>query len=61
MSNTNDSIVCPFCGDGDFDLIGLKLHINRGWCQPFEDLQTTDRYLHGKLTCRDWMKPEEMK
>lgn len=48
---------CPFCGDGDFDLIGLKLHIDRGWCQRFEDIETTDRYLHGRLTRPDWMAP----
>lgn len=41
-------VICPFCGEGDFDLIGLKIHITRGWCQPFEDLDTTDIYLHGR-------------
>jgi hypothetical protein len=23
---------CPFCGETDFDLIGLKIHFMRGWC-----------------------------
>lgn len=30
------SIKCPFCGEDDFDLIGLKAHFMRGWCEPFE-------------------------
>ena len=29
-------IVCPFCGEGDYDLIGLKYHIERG-CQAYDD------------------------
>lgn len=31
------SIKCPFCGDDDFDLIGLKAHFMRGWCEPFNE------------------------
>ena len=27
---------CPFCGEDDFDLIGLKRHLTRGWCNEFE-------------------------
>ena len=30
------SVVCPFCGEDDFDLIGLKAHLMRGWCEVFE-------------------------
>ena len=29
-------IECPFCGEKDFDLIGLKIHLLRGWCDVFE-------------------------
>ena len=25
-------VICPFCGEGDFDLVGLKMHLLRGWC-----------------------------
>ena len=50
---------CPFCGDGDFDLVGLKLHINRGWCPIFEDLDTTDRYLHGRVITSSWMRSDD--
>ena len=30
-------IICPFCGEDDFDLIGLKIHLNVGWCDPFNN------------------------
>ena len=26
-------VVCPFCGECDFDLIGLKLHLKAGHCE----------------------------
>jgi hypothetical protein len=29
------AVVCPFCKEGDFDLIGLKSHFMRGWCEVF--------------------------
>ncbi len=29
-------VVCPFCGEGDFDLVGLKMHLlNDEWCPQF--------------------------
>ncbi len=37
MSEEFDGI-CPFCGESDFDLEGLKIHLVRGWCEPFEQL-----------------------
>lgn len=33
-------IVCPFCGEKDFDLIGLKIHLCRGWCQVYDVIET---------------------
>lgn len=34
-------ITCPFCGEADFDLIGLKIHLTReGWCPEFEALRS---------------------
>jgi len=35
----NCEIVCPFCSEGDFDLIGLKMHLLAGWCEPFAALK----------------------
>jgi 4-hydroxy-3-methylbut-2-en-1-yl diphosphate synthase IspG/GcpE len=31
-------IACPFCGDVDFDLIGLKRHLLNGWCECFNEV-----------------------
>jgi hypothetical protein len=31
--NAQTYIDCPFCGEHDFDLIGLKMHLQRGWCE----------------------------
>lgn len=33
-----EEISCPFCGENDFDLLGLKIHLMRGWCEQFEAL-----------------------
>lgn len=37
VKNT-EYIICPFCKEGDFDLVGLKMHIERGWCEEYEGL-----------------------
>jgi uncharacterized Zn-finger protein len=37
------SVVCPFCGEDDFDLLGLKFHLVRGWCETFEQLNDHPR------------------
>lgn len=47
MSETNPTpagdetqlLHCPFCGDDDFDLIGLQYHLQRGWCEVYGTLQ----------------------
>ena len=31
---------CPFCGGHDYDLIGLKVHYQNGWCDEFNELET---------------------
>jgi hypothetical protein len=36
------SLTCPFCNDDDFDAIGLKIHLIRGWCDAFEKVPTID-------------------
>lgn len=33
-------VVCPFCGEQDFDLIGLKRHLML-WCHEYDDTPTT--------------------
>jgi hypothetical protein len=32
-------LTCPFCGDNDFDLVGLKGHL-LNWCEVFEQTET---------------------
>lgn len=34
---------CPFCGEADFDLIGLKHHFAAGWCEPFNETPMFER------------------
>ena len=33
--NEKSEIYCPFCGEGDFDRIGLKHHLDTGWCNEY--------------------------
>ena len=35
--NSMDEVICPFCNEKDFDLIGLKAHLLRGWCSNFNN------------------------
>lgn len=48
MSDLNkklgEYVTCPFCGEDDFDLIGLKLHFYN-WCEVFPtiDLDADNR------------------
>jgi len=32
-------VACPFCGEEDFDLPGLKLHLEAGWCDAYERVE----------------------
>lgn len=34
--NGDTGVACPFCGEQDFDLIGLRAHYDRGWCPEYE-------------------------
>ena len=36
----DDLLKCPFCWDSGFDLLGLKLHLENGWCERYEELDT---------------------
>lgn len=33
-------MTCPFCGDNDFDAVGLKGHLLNGSCEVFEATET---------------------
>ena len=30
-------IACQFCGDSDFDYVGLKMHYENGWCDAYNN------------------------
>jgi len=34
----DQNIICPFCLEKDFDLIGLKYHLKNGFCSQFEKI-----------------------
>jgi hypothetical protein len=38
-----EGIVCPFCKEDDFDLVGLRNHIMSGHCEPFESTPTIEQ------------------
>lgn len=38
-------VVCPFCYEADFDLIGLKGHYINGYCDRFNEIETILRKL----------------
>ena len=37
-----DLIKCPFCGEDDFDLIGLKTHLTSNFCEDFKNVKTIE-------------------
>jgi hypothetical protein len=38
LINTSSDIVCPFCNEKDFDLIGLKHHLEMGRCYIYNNV-----------------------
>lgn len=34
---------CPFCGEGDFDLSGLKGHLQHEDCEEYREIKTEPR------------------
>ena len=36
VGNAKEYVQCPFCGEDDFDLVGLKGHLENGWCEVYE-------------------------
>ena len=38
MNHEDVMVSCPFCNEADFDLIGLKIHINSGHCERYDNL-----------------------
>jgi hypothetical protein len=42
MEQMDQDIICPFCGEKDFDLVGLKIHIVMGWCDVYNLTELKD-------------------
>lgn len=40
---TSNDEICSFCGEKDFDLIGLKSHLVNGDCKVFNDTEDLER------------------
>ena len=43
LDTLHSFVCCPFCGEEDFDLIGLKSHLQHGDCEPFENTELMSR------------------
>ena len=41
--NDQEYIICPFCKETDFDLIGLKSHLLHGDCEIFNKTEDNVR------------------
>jgi hypothetical protein len=35
----NGVLICPFCGEDEFDYIGLKGHLER-WCEEYKNTRS---------------------
>ena len=51
----DENIICPFCNESDFDLIGLKHHLVTGRCEIFNTTISIyqERHLSGQSTRPD--------
>lgn len=44
----SSDVICPFCNEGDFDLIGLKYHYEMGYCESYNNTMTIEEERRGK-------------
>lgn len=54
MRMSGSDIVCPFCGETDFDLVGLKHHLEN-YCEGYKNTPSPDNPCFG---C-EYRKPNE--
>lgn len=40
---SKDNVTCPFCGESDFDLVGLKSHFMKGYCDQYNETITVEQ------------------
>jgi hypothetical protein len=43
-------LACPYCGEPDYDLVGLKSHLLKGECEPFEAIALIRSPFDGLMT-----------
>ena len=48
----SEEYICPFCKEADFDAMGLKLHLTRGWCDVFETIEARTMFEQDMLRAR---------
>ncbi len=44
MDEKSQDVQCPFCGEQDFDLIGLKHHFGMGRCHVYNTVEPIGLY-----------------
>jgi hypothetical protein len=49
MDQQRVDIVCPFCEEEDFDLIGLKAHLLNGYCEDFNATELINPPFSGRF------------
>ena len=49
-------IACPFCGDTEFDLPGLKDHLGHGRCDAYEAVEVV-KMVWDRLAEKESAKP----
>jgi len=43
LGEVREYITCPFCGESEFDLIGLKSHFENGDCEKYNSTKSIVR------------------
>jgi len=43
LGEVREDINCPFCGESEFDLIGLKSHFENGDCEKYNSTKSIER------------------
>ena len=49
-------IVCPFCDEGGFDRIGLKMHLVM-WCEPYDKVDEEMQAEQERFARKDYSVP----
>jgi len=47
---------CPFCGEQEYDLVGLKFHLECGECEKYNETERVDRMFCSAIFKRGLVK-----